>query len=156
MENSDLVAGETKVKTAFTTCIAIISLWIGLGVLGLETFFIFKCCVSLTADHFGKTPAHGASDQTMKIMNESFEGEGMQAEGRGNLVEGRGNPESGRRYSHSLETRIRMSINSGRRRAVWVGDVRYDSLQEAAEAEGISYANFRMRLSRGREGYRYA
>ena len=106
----------------------------------------------------------------MKIMNESFEGEGMQAEGRGNPAEGRGNPaegkgnpaegkgnpESGRRYSHSLETRAKMSINSGRRRAVWVGEVRYDSLQEAAKAEGISYANFRMRLSRGREGYRYA
>lgn len=85
-------------------------------------------------------------------MNESFE----QDSGIGNSVEGRGNPESGRRYSHSLETRIKMSINSGRRRAVWVGDVLYASLQEAAEAEGISYANFQMRLSRGREGYRYA
>ena len=58
-------------------------------------------------------------------------------------------------YTHSLETRMKMSINSGRRRAVWVGDVRYASLEDAAKAEGISYANFRMRLSRGREGYRY-
>lgn len=85
-------------------------------------------------------------------MNESFE----QDSGIGNLGEGRGNPESGRRYSHSLETRMKMSINSGRRRAVWVGEVRYASLEDAAKAEGISYANFRMRLSRGREGYRYA
>ena len=92
----------------------------------------------------------------MKIMNESFEGKKVQAEGRGNPVEGRGNPESGRRYSHSLETRAKMSINSGRRRAVFVGEVRYASLEDAAKAEGISYANFRMRLSRGREGYRYA
>lgn len=85
-------------------------------------------------------------------MNESFE----QDFGIRNPGEGRGNLESGRRYSHSLETRIKMSINSGRRRAVWVDDVRYDSISEAAEAEGISYANFQMRLSRGREGYRYA
>ena len=92
-------------------------------------------------------------------MNESFEqdsGIGNPGEGRGNPGEGRGNPESGRRYSHSLETRMKMSINSGRRRAVWVGEVRYASISEAAEAEGISYANFQMRLSRGREGYRYA
>ena len=38
MENSDLVAGETKVKTAFTTCMVVISLWIGLGVLEFEHF----------------------------------------------------------------------------------------------------------------------
>lgn len=60
------------------------------------------------------------------------------------------------KYRHSDETKVKMSLNSGRRRAVFVGEVRYASLEDAAKAEGISYANFRMRLSRGREGYRYA
>lgn len=65
-------------------------------------------------------------------------------------------PKKKPKYRHSDETKVKMSINSGRRRAVFVGEVRYASISEAAEAEGISYANFQMRLSRGREGYRYA
>ena len=65
-------------------------------------------------------------------------------------------PKKRAKYRHSDETKVKMSINSGRRRAVWAGGVRYSSISEAAEAEGISYANFQMRLSRGREGYRYA
>lgn len=65
-------------------------------------------------------------------------------------------PKKKPKYRHSDETKVKMSLNSGRRRAVWVGEVRYASISEAAEAEGISYANFQMRLSRGREGYRYA
>lgn len=60
------------------------------------------------------------------------------------------------KYRHSDETKVKMSLNSGRRRAVFVGEVRYSSISEAAKAEGISYANFQMRLNRGREGYRYA
>jgi DNA-directed RNA polymerase specialized sigma24 family protein len=65
-------------------------------------------------------------------------------------------PKKRANYRHSEETKVKMSINSGRRRAVFVGDVRYASMSEAAEAVGISYANFQMRLNRGREGYRYA
>jgi hypothetical protein len=68
---------------------------------------------------------------------------------------GNGNPESGVKYRHSAETRAKMSLRSGRRRAVFVGDVRHASLQDAAKAEGISYASFQMRLNRGWEGYRY-
>ena len=68
---------------------------------------------------------------------------------------GNGNPESGVKYRHSLETRAKMSLRSGRRRAVFVGDVRHASLQDAAKAEGISYASFQMRLNRGWDGYRY-
>jgi len=59
------------------------------------------------------------------------------------------------RYRHSAETRAKMSLRSGRRRAVFVGDVRYASLQDAAKAEKISYASFQMRLNRGWDGYRY-
>ena len=65
-------------------------------------------------------------------------------------------PKKRAKYRHSDETKVKMSINSGRRRAVFVGEVRYASISEAAEAVGISYANFQMRLNRGREGYRYA
>ena len=65
-------------------------------------------------------------------------------------------PKKRAKYRHSDETKVKMSINSGRRRAVWAGGVRYASISEAAAAEGISYANFQMRLNRGREGYRYA
>jgi DNA-directed RNA polymerase specialized sigma24 family protein len=65
-------------------------------------------------------------------------------------------PKRRAKYRHSDETKVKMSLNSGRRRAVFVGEVRYESISEAAEAEGISYANFQMRLNRGREGYRYA
>ena len=68
---------------------------------------------------------------------------------------GNGKRDSGVKCRHSLETRIKMSINSGRRRAVFVGDVRHASLQDAAKAEGISYASFQMRLNRGWKGDRY-
>jgi len=80
----------------------------------------------------------------------------MTTEGKVETGTGNGNRESGVKYRHSLETRAKMSLRSGRRRAVFVGEVRFASLQEAAKAEGISYASFQMRLSRGWDGYRYA
>jgi hypothetical protein len=76
-------------------------------------------------------------------------------EGKIETGTGHGKRESGVKYRHSLETRAKMSQNSGRRRAVFVGEVRYASLQDAAKAEGISYASFQMRLNRGWDGYRY-
>jgi hypothetical protein len=85
----------------------------------------------------------------------TIEGKIETGTGNGNPETGNGNPESGVKYRHSLETRAKMSLRSGRRRAVFVGDVRYASLQEAAMAEGISYASFQMRLNRGWDGYRY-
>ena len=46
MENSDLVAGETKVKTAFTTCMVVISLWVSLGFLGSKHFLFLDVALA--------------------------------------------------------------------------------------------------------------